>query len=270
MQSVKTALFRPSPSPQRPLPLPVRSVGHYRLHGDQPEAERQRWVYEFFWGLEGAGSFQVEGGEWLRLEPGEVFLYQPGDWHRIRQETPYWEYRWLTCDGHNTGQWLRELGIAERKFKAGPCPQDLFERLHERILDNTPTGEGASSALAYEILLRALPSHAATFLPASPIYQIRSEIDARFMDSNLSISRLAHKHGLHRTTLYRQFQAAFGVAPVAYVRNRRVQKALSLLKETALPMAEVAALSGFNDETYFSNVILKTVGVRPSTFRRKG
>lgn len=270
MQSERTAIFRPSPSAQRPLPLPVRSVGHYRLFNEQAEAERQRWFHEVFWCIEGIGSFQVEGGEWLPLAPGELIVYRPGEWHRIRQESAYWEYRWFTCDGDNAGQWLREMGLSERKIKAGPCPVALFERLHEQVLDNTPAGEAAASALAYEILLRALPSGASPLLPASPIYQVRAEIDARFTDPTLSIKTLATQHGLHRTTLYRQFTSTFGVAPLAYIRSRRIQKALSLLKETALPMAEVATLAGFCDETYLSNVINEVVGVRPSAFRRRG
>ncbi len=269
MQSERKALFRPSPSAQRPLPLPVRSVGHYRLFDDRPEAERQRWVHELFWGVAGVGSFHVDG-EWVRLEPGQLFIYRPGEWHRIRQETPFWEYRWLTCDGDNVPQWLTEMGITGRKLNAGACPVELFENLQERILDNTPAGEAAASALAYAILLQALPSSPTHILPASPVYRIRTEIDARFADPGLSVKALANQHGLHRSTLYRQFLTAFGVAPLAYIRSRRVQKALSLLKETALPMSEVASLSGFNDETYFSSVIFEAIGVRPSAFRRRG
>lgn len=269
MQSDKKALFRPSPSMQRPLPLPVRSVGHYRLHNDHPEIERQRWFYEVFWGIDGMGSFFVDG-EWVSLVPGELFIYKPSERHQIRQDSPYWEYRWFTCDGDNVGLWLNEMGMNGRKLPAGPCPSELFERLHAHILDNTPAGEAAASALAYQILLHALPSTTTTQLPASPVYRIRTEIDARFTDASLSIEALAREHGLHRSTLYRQFLATFGVAPLAYIRSRRIQKALSLLKETAMPMSEVASLSGFTDETYFSSVIRETISVSPGVFRRRG
>ena len=49
----------------------------------------------------------------------------------------------------------------------------------------------------------------------------------------------------------------------------RIQRALSLLQETILPVSEVAKECGFTDESYFSRVIRRSVGDTPKRFRER-
>ena len=58
-------------------------------------------------------------------------------------------------------------------------------------------------------------------------------------------------------------------APSQYLSRMRIQRALSLLQETILPVSEVAKECGFTDESYFSRVIRRSVGDTPKRFRER-
>lgn len=269
MQSVRRIRFRAAPAPQRPLPLPVRSAGHYLWRADYTEPRRQRWFFQVFWGVAGEGRF-FWNDRWHHLGPGTAFIYFPSDVHRIERLSDTWEYRWFTSDGHNVGFWLKECGFRERLLPVGPCPEDLFIRLERSLEDNTARGEVAASELAYAILLAMQTGGQEPVAAKDPLQMIREEIDARFTHPGVTVDGLAIQHGIHRSTLYRQFRRSYGVTPVQYLRNRRTQRAMSLLRETSLPIVEVAQLSGFASNGYLCEVIRRATGMSPREFRQRG
>jgi iron complex transport system substrate-binding protein len=56
--------------------------------------------------------------------------------------------------------------------------------------------------------------------------------------------------------------------PSEYLAAIRMKKAESLLSDTALPVREVAAACGFENEYYFSNFFKRHKGHSPSAFRK--
>ena len=66
----------------------------------------------------------------------------------------------------------------------------------------------------------------------------------------------------------RIFKKAFGVTPYAYVLTKKISLAKQMLKDTNLPVKEIAKQLSFADEYYFSNVFKAKTGVSPSAFRK--
>ena len=54
-----------------------------------------------------------------------------------------------------------------------------------------------------------------------------------------------------------------------YLQRLRIQEAKRLLKNSAMPMGDVGAVSGFSDHSYFSQVFRRETGVSPSEYRQK-
>jgi len=52
-----------------------------------------------------------------------------------------------------------------------------------------------------------------------------------------------------------------------YLQETRVMKAIALLQETGLSVAEVANMVGFRDVPHFSRYFKKKTGYSPSDFR---
>lgn len=66
----------------------------------------------------------------------------------------------------------------------------------------------------------------------------------------------------------RAFKSATGVTPHRWLLSARVGKAQQLLKEGAVPISEIAPLTGFADQSHFSRTFQKVIGVSPRAWQR--
>ena len=57
------------------------------------------------------------------------------------------------------------------------------------------------------------------------------------------------------------------LSPGAYLEQIRIQKALSLLRESSLSIKEIAGCAGFSHVSYFCEVIRKKTGMTPGEYR---
>lgn len=85
--------------------------------------------------------------------------------------------------------------------------------------------------------------------------------------SPLGIEQMAHLALMSLSTFKRQFVQLYGMAPAAYFRLRRVEKAEQLLRNTTNTVGEIAFLTGFEDSSHFCKVFRRTVGTSPRQYR---
>lgn len=79
---------------------------------------------------------------------------------------------------------------------------------------------------------------------------------------------LAQRLGLSPRSLQRRFQRATGLTVTQYLQQLRVEHAKTLLADSALPVAEVAAQSGYQDLPAFHRVFGRISGQTPAAFRK--
>ncbi len=85
-----------------------------------------------------------------------------------------------------------------------------------------------------------------------------------------SVAQLALRLGVSERHLRRIFAAALGVSPLQYLQTRRLLSAKQLLTDTALPVTEVAHLSGFASVRRFNAAFAEHYALNPSQLRRGG
>ncbi|MFF5246505.1 AraC family transcriptional regulator [Streptosporangium sp. NPDC000095] len=78
---------------------------------------------------------------------------------------------------------------------------------------------------------------------------------------------LAALSGSSRFTLYRAFRAAYGMAPSEYQRQVRLRAARGLLSR-GLPIADVAAETGFADQSHLTRWFVRYYGITPGVYHR--
>ncbi len=90
---------------------------------------------------------------------------------------------------------------------------------------------------------------------------------ARFA-SNLTIADVAAECKLTPSHFARSFRRSTGVAPHEFLSQLRIEEAKRLMLSTKLPLADVALICGFGDQSYFTRVFSRIVGASPGAWRR--
>lgn len=132
--------------------------------------------------------------------------------------------------------------------------------------------EDAASALAAESLtleilsgaLRVDPARGAGHQPWLARVVDRIEQDPA---APLGLSALAAVAGVSPAHLARAMRAQFHMSLGTYVRQRRLERARDLVLHSRLPLIEVAARTGFYDQSHFNRAFKARFGVAPSVLR---
>ncbi|MDD5349751.1 MAG: AraC family transcriptional regulator [Chthoniobacteraceae bacterium] len=267
---MRNAFYRPHPKPSVLLPLNVRSTGHYRLEKGAEERREAGRFEQLFWCVDGSGTAETPSGR-IPLGAGTVFFFYEGEPQSLQAGPDGLEYRWLTLDGPASRSTLQAFGL-ERVQESPPCPASLFRRLERWVREAMAGGERTTSQIAYEILLtasRVSPARGGGIAHESAVRAAKELFQNRFTDARLDVTQVAASLKIHRSTLYRGFRKLYGVSPVQYLSRLRINHALQLLKETALPAADIAVRSGISDVCYLSRLLRQTTGAGPRELRKK-
>jgi AraC family transcriptional regulator len=96
---------------------------------------------------------------------------------------------------------------------------------------------------------------------------VRALMEERLAEP-LSLAELAAAAGLSVSQFARQFRTRTGVAPHRYLLGLRVDAAVRLLRGGRLPIAEVAARTGFSHQEHLTRVMRAQLGTTPGAVRR--
>jgi AraC-like DNA-binding protein len=88
------------------------------------------------------------------------------------------------------------------------------------------------------------------------------------LDGEVTLEALAQECGLSRSHFARAFKTTTGLPPHRWLLDRRVERARELLLNSALPIADIADLCGFADQSHFTRVFTNALGVSPGEWRR--
>ena len=86
----------------------------------------------------------------------------------------------------------------------------------------------------------------------------------------MPLSQIARLSGVGERQLERLCQNQLGQSVMQFYRGLRLAKAAELLRQSALPIVEVALATGFPNNAYFSRAFRRLYGISPSHARRNG
>ena len=91
----------------------------------------------------------------------------------------------------------------------------------------------------------------------------------RGYDQPLDVPALARIAYVSEAHFIRTFRATFGETPHAYLRRRRAERAMELLRETDRSVTEICFDVGFASLGTFSRTFREIVGESPSAYRAR-
>lgn len=160
-------------------------------------------------------------------------------------------------------------GLKEIERHTAALPVDS-ERLREAVLQAVPMREEYVRSAAH--ILHAV----ALFLIMERMAALKEDLlearlDAYISDhytEPLNAARLAGAMNIGKTQLYALTKKMYSQGTAARIRELRMKKAKSLLREQRdLPLAEVAWQCGYQDYNYFFTVFRREVGCTPREWR---
>lgn len=93
-----------------------------------------------------------------------------------------------------------------------------------------------------------------------------------FAEANLSqpirLPDLAERATLSAFHFARAFKISTGTTPRAFIEQRRIEKAKQLLRESALPLADIALAAGFQTQSRFTTAFRRITGFTPAVYRK--
>ena len=249
----------------------ARFLGHvYHRHSHE--------TYSFGVTEAGAQSFRCRGGEHTS-GAGMVMAFNPDDPHDGRAtDGEGFIYRMVHVAPATVAAVLAEstgrrpcLPLFEEPVIQDPRLARSLRRLHAVLADGAALERdeqlaatilalagGGSTALASERFMERGAAHLA--------HRVRAMLDEAYA-ADLGAADLASAAGCSRYVVYRAFEAAYGLAPSEYQRQRRLRAARRLLSAGRRP-AEVAAEVGFADQAHLTRWFVRSFGLTPGDYSR--
>ena len=94
------------------------------------------------------------------------------------------------------------------------------------------------------------------------------EILSANLNGDMPLKDVARECRLSVSHFSRAFRRTIGVAPHHWLLTRRIEVAKEKLRDTRLPLSDVALACGFADQSHLTRVFTGMVGVSPGAWRR--
>lgn len=133
-----------------------------------------------------------------------------------------------------------------------------------------PTSLIAAEGLALQMIAELAREAAPKTAGAVPKWlRIADELIRASVHQSHTIAEIAQASGVSATTLARGYRSTYGCTVGERIRKLRIEAAARALVETDATLSVVALSAGFYDQSHFSNVFRKHMGLTPSDYRSR-
>jgi DNA-binding response OmpR family regulator len=94
-------------------------------------------------------------------------------------------------------------------------------------------------------------------------------IEENYTNPEFNVEKLVEQSSVGRTVFYNKVKGLTGLTPVDFLRRMRLKIAAQLLETSDYNIAEIAYMTGFNDEKYFSRCFRTVFGKTPTEYRKE-
>ena len=215
-------------------------------------------------------GYLVLNGEPVPVTRGMIYILPGGmDQDYWSDSADPWEKLFVNMEGDFPVTLLREYGLADRYIFPGEELEELFQTVPQ-VLSGSQTDEQAQGALAamfMEVVTRLGISAVRSSLSPEAA-ALRDYITAN-TDRILSNQELAARIFRSPDYCVKLFNREFGTTPYQYQLNQKMRIARRLLRNTMLPVSEIAAMLGYRDISYFSSLFREKTGISPMKYRKQ-
>jgi len=232
-------------------------------------------TFAFVYITRGNGTFESRSGGKHTISEGDLFILFPGEQHRYQPDpTTGWDEYWVEFDGEQAHRIMSNEAFSLKKPVLPIGADDQILRLFIEIAEATQTQPpgfehiiaAQASQIVARILARLLYSSAEAREMETLIRRARLHI-MRHAEQTIDCQQLARELGISYSAFRHRFKQITGLPPGQYQIQIRLNKARSLLRNSPLSVADIAAQLGFESIYYFSRLFKKKTGLSPREWR---
>ena len=147
---------------------------------------------------------------------------------------------------------------------------DAFKASEQAWRQKVSGYEMKCKSLLYDIIFNLRKEYEMGYAAKKTLTLIKPAIDyinANYTNDNIEIKYLSELCNISEAYFRRIFLKSFGISPIKYINNLKIDRAKELIGSGLYSISEVAASSGFHDEAYFSRKFKESTGVSPSEYK---
>lgn len=104
--------------------------------------------------------------------------------------------------------------------------------------------------------------------PPEPLMERAAALIQQHADEPFEMKEIASEVGISPVRFTQRFKVSFGVTPIQYLTNLRMEKAKSLLVETDLTLEAISEKVGYRNGYYLNRLFRKQLDMTPAMYRR--
>lgn len=104
------------------------------------------------------------------------------------------------------------------------------------------------------------------FEDTSFILKINQLISENLDDPEFNVASLCDALAMSRSMVYKKLKTLKGQSVIEYIRTRKIDESVRLLKSKKYKIFEVAFMVGFSSQKYFRKIFVQRFGIPPSKF----
>lgn len=260
-----------------------RAVGDLETFG-----EHSHNVYHVVVFARGQGTFSLDG-KMQHAKPGTVVCVSPGQRHDFVTNRKNAIYSEITFSMETPHEDVLSLSFVQLL--------QTYVGLPLKLQDSQTVSR--DTAIQLELIIREITDHARSGMDVTPyclqrsltrlldcliwtcctfdklstphdkrLVTVKQYIDQHYVEQILA-EDLAAFVKMSKGYLFRAFKEAYGLPPMAYQRQLRLEAAKTLLRATALRCNEVAVRCGYENIPFFHRHFKAATGLTPGQFRKK-
>lgn len=255
--------------------LTITQCGYQQCHGEHRCGQFHLCSSSVTFVLRGRGIYST-GGQDYQIGPGQGFAMFKGETvsYRSDPDDP-WSYIYAIVSGVDCETLFRKAGLDKNhltfEFEQSDAMTNELQAMYEASRSNEA---GGYDALGYFLLVmsRLIRREAGRKKTAdAPDFHLQSAV-AYISDHypyHITLGDIAKYLNIDRTYLHRLFIRRFGISPMRWLSDFRLQKAVGLMDRPGVTMSEIALSTGFYDLSHFNRAFTDKYGVTPGCYKNK-
>jgi len=200
-----------------------------------------------------------------RRVAGELFYYRAGEDHKTINTVK--DSKNINVEFKTDTLKKAELPIDFNVISKSnnPAPKLLFLKMLDELLQNDATSQESLDMMAFQLL--TYDTNTNYRVKPSWVSQVDDYLNENWAN-DFSLIDLANAVGIHPITISKNFKKYYRCTYGNYRRMLKIHNSIALIKNSTMPLTQIAYTCGFSDQSHFIRNFKKYAAFRPKDFRR--